>query len=41
MKKLPPVFSSEGTVTAGNASGITDGPRRCSFCLRTLPDGKA
>jgi len=25
MRKLPPVFSSEGTVTAGNSSGITDG----------------
>lgn len=25
MQKLPPVFSKTGTVTAGNASGITDG----------------
>ena len=25
MRKLPPVFSSEGTITAGNSSGITDG----------------
>jgi acetyl-CoA C-acetyltransferase len=25
MRKLPPVFSSDGTVTAGNSSGITDG----------------
>lgn len=25
LKKLPPVFSKEGTVTAGNSSGITDG----------------
>jgi acetyl-CoA C-acetyltransferase len=25
MHKLPPVFSSEGTITAGNSSGITDG----------------
>ena len=25
MKKLRPVFSKEGTVTAGNSSGITDG----------------
>jgi len=25
LAKLPPVFSREGTVTAGNASGITDG----------------
>src|SRR3989441_3336306 len=25
MKKLPPVFSNTGTVTAGNSSGITDG----------------
>lgn len=25
MAKLPPVFSGEGTVTAGNSSGITDG----------------
>ncbi|MFP5263253.1 MAG: thiolase family protein [Blastocatellia bacterium] len=25
MRKLPPVFSSGGTVTAGNSSGITDG----------------
>ena len=25
MKKLPPVFSDTGTVTAGNSSGITDG----------------
>jgi acetyl-CoA acetyltransferase family protein len=25
MRKLPPVFSRSGTVTAGNASGITDG----------------
>jgi acetyl-CoA C-acetyltransferase len=25
MAKLPPVFSKTGTVTAGNASGITDG----------------
>jgi acetyl-CoA C-acetyltransferase len=25
MKKLPPVFSSDGSVTAGNSSGITDG----------------
>jgi acetyl-CoA acyltransferase 2 len=25
MKKLPPVFKKEGTVTAGNASGIGDG----------------
>jgi acetyl-CoA C-acetyltransferase len=24
MRKLPPVFSSDGTVTAGNSSGITD-----------------
>jgi acetyl-CoA C-acetyltransferase len=25
MKKLPPVFSKAGTITAGNSSGITDG----------------
>jgi acetyl-CoA C-acetyltransferase len=25
LRKLPPVFSSDGTVTAGNSSGITDG----------------
>jgi acetyl-CoA C-acetyltransferase len=25
LRKLPPVFSSTGTVTAGNSSGITDG----------------
>src|SRR5262245_22325412 len=25
MLKLPPVFSADGTVTAGNSSGITDG----------------
>ena len=25
MQKLPPVFAKEGTVTAGNSSGITDG----------------
>jgi acetyl-CoA C-acetyltransferase len=25
LTKLPPVFSSDGTVTAGNSSGITDG----------------
>lgn len=25
LKKLPPVFSGDGTVTAGNSSGITDG----------------
>ena len=25
LQKLPPVFSSDGTVTAGNSSGITDG----------------
>ncbi len=25
MQKLPPVFASDGTVTAGNSSGITDG----------------
>jgi acetyl-CoA C-acetyltransferase len=25
MKKLPPVFSKTGTITAGNSSGITDG----------------
>jgi acetyl-CoA C-acetyltransferase len=25
MRKLPPVFSKHGTITAGNASGITDG----------------
>lgn len=25
LNKLPPVFSTEGTVTAGNSSGITDG----------------
>jgi acetyl-CoA C-acetyltransferase len=25
LEKLPPVFSREGTVTAGNSSGITDG----------------
>jgi acetyl-CoA C-acetyltransferase len=25
MKKLPPVFSETGTITAGNSSGITDG----------------
>ena len=25
MRKLPPVFSPEGTITAGNSSGITDG----------------
>ncbi len=25
MSKLPPVFSSTGTITAGNSSGITDG----------------
>jgi acetyl-CoA C-acetyltransferase len=25
LEKLPPVFSKEGTVTAGNSSGITDG----------------
>jgi acetyl-CoA C-acetyltransferase len=25
LSKLPPVFASEGTVTAGNSSGITDG----------------
>jgi acetyl-CoA C-acetyltransferase len=25
LEKLPPVFSAEGTITAGNSSGITDG----------------
>jgi acetyl-CoA C-acetyltransferase len=25
LKKLPPVFAKDGTITAGNASGITDG----------------
>ena len=25
MQKLPPVFSADGTITAGNSSGITDG----------------
>ena len=25
LRKLPPVFAEEGTVTAGNSSGITDG----------------
>jgi acetyl-CoA C-acetyltransferase len=25
LKRLPPVFSKEGTITAGNSSGITDG----------------
>jgi acetyl-CoA C-acetyltransferase len=25
LRKLPPVFSEDGTVTAGNSSGITDG----------------
>ena len=25
MQKLPPVFSRDGTITAGNSSGITDG----------------
>src|SRR5262245_16970070 len=25
LRKLPPVFSKDGTVTAGNSSGITDG----------------
>ena len=25
LRKLPPVFSAKGTVTAGNSSGITDG----------------
>ncbi len=25
MQKLPPIFSKDGTVTAGNSSGITDG----------------
>ncbi len=41
MKKLPPVFSKDGTVTAANSSGITDGASVmlvCSedFLLRTF-----
>jgi len=25
LRKLPPVFAKDGSVTAGNSSGITDG----------------
>jgi acetyl-CoA C-acetyltransferase len=32
MKKLPPVFSKDGTVTAGNSSGITDGAAAMLVC---------
>ena len=32
LAKLPPVFSKEGSVTAGNASGITDGAAAVVVC---------
>ncbi len=32
LKKLPPVFEKEGTVHAGNASGITDGAAALLVC---------
>ena len=32
LKKLPPVFDKEGTVHAGNASGITDGAAAVLVC---------
>jgi acetyl-CoA C-acetyltransferase len=32
LKKLAPVFSKEGTVTAGNSSGITDGAAAVVVC---------
>lgn len=37
LAKLPPVFKSDGTVTAGNASGITDG----AAALVIMSAGKA
>lgn len=39
LAKLPPVFSKTGTVTAGNASGITDGAS--AVVLTTESDAKA
>jgi acetyl-CoA C-acetyltransferase len=36
MEKLPPVFSAGGTVTAGNASGITDGAAAVVLASETL-----
>ncbi len=35
LAKLPPVFSPDGTITAGNASGITDGA--CALVLASRP----
>jgi acetyl-CoA C-acetyltransferase len=32
IKRLPPVFSKDGTVTAGNSSGITDGAAAMLVC---------
>jgi len=37
LAKLPPVFKTDGTVTAGNASGITDG----AAALAIMSSGKA
>lgn len=36
MAKLPPVFSKEGTVTAGNACGMTDGAAALVLCDKEL-----
>jgi acetyl-CoA C-acetyltransferase len=36
MAKLPPVFSKEGTVTAGNACGMTDGAAALVLCGEEL-----
>jgi len=36
LKKLPPVFKDGGTVTAGNASGITDGAAALLLCSEGL-----
>jgi acetyl-CoA C-acetyltransferase len=35
LAKLPPVFATQGTVTAGNSSGITDGAAAVVVCSRT------
>lgn len=38
LARLKPLFGPDGTVTAGNASGINDGQQRCSWLVRKGSD---
>lgn len=41
LAKLPPVFGKDGTITAGNSSGITDGAAFVRLSLEKTPDAVA